>query len=77
MNGFRGQSGFDRKAVETALVALVQLARDLGDVIAAIDINPFVARRGHGGAVALDALVIVRALNADDNEQSRHSRCRG
>lgn len=64
MNGFRGQSGFDRKAVETALVALGQLARDLGDVIEAIDINPFVARPGEGGAVALDALVIVRALKA-------------
>jgi acyl-CoA synthetase (NDP forming) len=64
MNGFRGQSGFDRKAVEAALVALGQLTRDLGDVIEAIDINPFVARRGKGGAVALDALVIVRALDS-------------
>jgi hypothetical protein len=55
--------------VEAALVALGQLTRDLGDVIEAIDVNPFVARRGEGGAVALDALVIVRALNAGDNER--------
>lgn len=60
MNGFRGQVGFDRKAVEAALVALGHLARDLGDAIEAIDINPFVVRPGNGGAIALDGLVIIR-----------------
>jgi acetyltransferase len=60
LDGFRGQKGFDRAAVETALVALGRLARDLGDVIEAVDINPFVARPS--GAVALDGLVVVRAL---------------
>lgn len=56
--GWRGQPAADRAAVEHAIVALGRIARDLGDVIEAVDVNPFVARPD--GAVALDALVVVR-----------------
>ncbi len=57
--GWRGQPGGDRMAVERALVALGRIARDLGDVIEAVDINPLVASAR--GAIALDALVVVKA----------------
>jgi acyl-CoA synthetase (NDP forming) len=56
--GWRGQPAADRAAVERAIVALGRIARDLGDVLEAVDVNPFVARPD--GAVALDALVVVR-----------------
>lgn len=59
LDGWRGQPGADRAAVERAIVAMGRIARDLGDAIEAVDVNPFVARSD--GAVALDALVVVKA----------------
>ena len=57
LEGFRGKTG-DLDAVCEALVNLGRLARDLGDVIEAVDVNPFaVCKRG---AFALDALVVLR-----------------
>ncbi|MGE0652433.1 MAG: acetate--CoA ligase family protein, partial [Alphaproteobacteria bacterium] len=61
LDGWRHQPAHDRTAVEAALVALGRLARDLGDVIEAVDVNPFVARADGNGGVALDALVVLRA----------------
>jgi hypothetical protein len=58
IDGYRGQRGYDRAAVARALVALGALARDLGDVIEAVDVNPFVALPE--GGYALDGLVVVR-----------------
>lgn len=60
LDGWRRQPAHDRAAVETALVALGRLARDFGDIIAAVDVNPFVARGAGKGGVALDALVVLR-----------------
>jgi acetate---CoA ligase (ADP-forming) len=40
------------------VAALSHLAVDLGDVIAAVDVNPVIA--GPSGCVAVDALVIPR-----------------
>lgn len=58
--GYRGAKAYDREAVVDALVALGRAARDLGDSIAAVDINPFVAlEKGHGG-YALDGLVVLK-----------------
>jgi acetyltransferase len=56
--GYRGKSG-DIAAVADALVNLGRLAADLGDVIEAIDINPFVVYEH--GAFALDGLVVLRS----------------
>jgi hypothetical protein len=56
--GFRGSAPRDRVALCDALVNLGRLARDLGDVIDAVDVNPFLVRRE--GAYALDALVVLR-----------------
>lgn len=58
--GYRGQPALDRAGVATALVALGRIARELGDVIEAVDVNPFVARREGEGGVALDALLVVK-----------------
>ena len=58
--GYRGAKPCDREAVVKALVALGAIARDFGDVIEAIDINPFVALEKGRGGFALDGLVILR-----------------
>jgi hypothetical protein len=58
LDGFRGGKPGDMEALCAALVALGRLARDLGDVIEAIDINPFVVCER--GAFALDGLVVLR-----------------
>src|SRR5205807_9513638 len=48
------------ESVLAALVALGRLAHDLGDEIESIDINPFVALPAGQGALALDALIVLR-----------------
>ena len=48
----------DIDALCDALVNLGRLARELGDVIEAVDINPLLVREQ--GVVALDALVVLR-----------------
>jgi acetyltransferase len=58
--GYRGRKPGDREALYRALVALGTLARDLGDIIESIDVNPFVVRPDKEGAYALDALVLLR-----------------
>jgi acetyltransferase len=56
--GFRGRKPGDVDALCNALVNLGRLARDLGDAIETIDLNPLLVR-AHG-VVALDALVVLR-----------------
>src|SRR5262249_4920642 len=60
LRGYRGSSPCDETGVLAALVALGLLAHDLGDRLQSIDVNPFVALPGQQGAVALDALVVLR-----------------
>ncbi len=60
LKGYRGTPSADEEAVLAALTALGQLAHDLGDRVESIDINPFVALPAGQGAVALDALVVLR-----------------
>jgi succinyl-CoA synthetase beta subunit len=54
--GWRGAPAADFGSVVAAIVALSQLAVELGDCVGAIDVNPLVC--GPGGAVAVDALVV-------------------
>ena len=56
--GFRGHEPGDIGALCDALVNLGRLARDLGDVIEAVDVNPLLVREQ--GVVALDGLVVLR-----------------
>ena len=60
LKGYRGAPLCDEESVLSALVALGRLAHDLGDRVESIDINPFVALPAGQGAVALDALVVLR-----------------
>jgi acyl-CoA synthetase (NDP forming) len=58
--GYRGSAPGDRAALSDALVKIGRLARELGDIIEAVDINPFLVRKAGEGAFALDALVVLR-----------------
>ncbi len=57
--GVRGRPGADRASVTRALVALSDLAADLGDLVGELDVNPLAV--GVDGCVALDALVVPAA----------------
>jgi acyl-CoA synthetase (NDP forming) len=56
LHGARGRPPVDLRAVVQAAQRLAQLADDLRDVIAAIDVNPLIAYAD--GVVAVDALVV-------------------
>jgi acetyltransferase len=60
LKGYRGAAAGDEASVLAALIALGRLTHDLGEQIESIDINPFVALPAGQGAVALDALVVLR-----------------
>lgn len=61
LKGYRGSAPADMDSVLAALTALGRLARDLGEQVESIDINPLVALSAGEGAIALDALVVLRA----------------
>jgi acetyltransferase len=58
--GYRGSAPGDCAALSGAVVKIGRLASDLGDIIEAVDINPFLVRKLGEGAFALDALVVLR-----------------
>jgi acetyltransferase len=60
LKGYRGMPAGDEGSVLASLIALGRLAHDLGDQVESIDINPVVALPDGQGAVALDALVVLR-----------------
>ncbi len=62
LDGVRGRPPADRDCVARALVALSDLAADVGDLIAELDVNPLAV--GRDGCVALDALVVPHAALA-------------
>jgi acetate---CoA ligase (ADP-forming) len=57
LDGARGAPPADLDAVVDAVVAVSALALDLGDRLAALDVNPLVA--SPDGCVAVDALVVA------------------
>jgi succinyl-CoA synthetase beta subunit len=51
----------DVEAVTDVLVRIARLAVDEDDRIAEIDVNPLIIREAGRGAVAVDALVVLRS----------------
>ena len=58
--GYRGGPVRDHEAVVDALLAAGRIARDLGDALDSLDINPFTVLADGEGGIALDALVVLR-----------------
>ena len=58
LDGYRGREPADIEALCNAAVRLSALALDLGDLIAALDINPLIVNAA--GAIAVDALVVTK-----------------
>ena len=56
--GHRGAAPADLPAITTSIVAVAELASELGDRLEALDVNPLIC--GPHGAIAVDALVIPR-----------------
>jgi acyl-CoA synthetase (NDP forming) len=57
IEGVRGYGGVNISAIARVLTRLSQLAADLGEYLAALDVNPLIA--GPSGCVAVDCLVIT------------------
>ena len=60
LRGYRGGAALDRDAVIDALVGVGRLAIDAAELIESVDINPLVALPDRRGALALDALIVLR-----------------
>jgi acyl-CoA synthetase (NDP forming) len=69
LKGFRGSPAADIEALIDVLIAVGKLGLDWADRIEALDINPLLLRPAGQGAVAVDALLIIK-----DKEQTRNSR---
>ncbi len=64
LSGVRGAEPADVGGVVDAMVRLSMLALDLGDRLAALDVNPLIA--GPEGCMAVDALVVARSAAPRD-----------
>ncbi|MCP3996046.1 MAG: CoA-binding protein, partial [bacterium] len=64
LRGVRGAEPADVGSVVDAMVRLSVLALDLGDRLAALDVNPLIA--GPGGCMAVDALVVPHSAVSRD-----------
>ncbi|MDS1139488.1 acetate--CoA ligase family protein [Pusillimonas sp. SM2304] len=60
LQGARGQGPMDIDAIAQALSSLSHLAHTLRDRLSSIDVNPFVVLPDGQGAMALDALVVLK-----------------
>jgi hypothetical protein len=61
LNGYRGRPKADVAALTACIVAFSQMAAQMGDTIAAAEINPlFVLPEGHGVAAA-DGILVLNA----------------
>jgi acyl-CoA synthetase (NDP forming) len=59
LDGLRGAAAADLPAIWSSVVALAQLAVELGDRLVALDVNPVIA--APDGAVAVDVLLVPRS----------------
>ena len=73
LRGVRGAPPADRGALVQALVQLSALAEQLGDRLETVDVNPLLVRAEGQGAVALDALVVLRSPQQSGAASSQRS----
>ncbi len=66
LGGFRGAAASDLESLVSAVVAVSQLAVELGDVLLALDVNPLIC--GPDGVVAVDALVVAETRATRDGQ---------
>lgn len=59
LGGYRGSGHHDLDALADTVVALACMTKAFGDRLQSVEINPLLVRPGTGGAVALDALVVL------------------
>ena len=64
LDGFRGAPPVDLDALVDVVVAVSRIAYELGDDLAALDLNPVIATAD--GAVAADVLVVPRADKSEE-----------
>ena len=74
LDGVRGRPAVDRDAVARALVALSDLAADVGDLVSELDVNPLAVTAD--GCMALDALVVPSAVTRSGDGSGNGSRVR-
>lgn len=68
--GYRGEAPGDRKALVNQVFRAAQAVTQLGDEVAALDINPILVRKEGEGAWPLDALLIkYRTNNGGQNNE--------
>ena len=60
LQGYRGTKPADVEAYACAMAALGRLAIDFGSCLESVDLNPVLVRDAGQGAIALDALVVLR-----------------
>jgi acyl-CoA synthetase (NDP forming) len=60
LDGIRGRAAVDRDAVADLIVGLSRLATERSDIVE-VDLNPVIATPG--GAVAVDALVVLEVFD--------------
>ena len=58
LQGYRGTAAADLDSVCDAIARISEFAADHADLVEEIDVNPLLARPD--GAVALDALIVLR-----------------
>jgi acyl-CoA synthetase (NDP forming) len=66
--GVRGAEPADVASIVDAVVRLSMLALDMGDRLAALDVNPLIA--GSEGCMAVDALVVPRKQAVSDRPEA-------
>jgi acetate---CoA ligase (ADP-forming) len=67
LKGSRGMKERDLAALSQVLLSISDLAADLGDMIAELDINPLIVLENGQGVKAVDALMVLKDIQTGSN----------